>query len=89
MDKYLYWLDCIEGLGANAKRNLIEAFGSAEAVYKASENMVKYILEAKKLDIFLEARKKENMDNAYEDLLQKNICICIIQNTTCYPIHLI
>ena len=48
MDKYLYWLDCIEGLGANSKRNLIEAFGSAREVFYAPEKLVQYILESKK-----------------------------------------
>lgn len=76
MDKYIYWLDCIEGLGANAKRNLIEAFGGGEEVYKASENMLQYILETKKLNLFLKARKKENVERFYEELLQKDIYFC-------------
>ena len=76
MDKYIYWLDCIEGLGANAKRNLIEAFGGGEEVYKASENMLQYILETKKLNLFLKARKKENVERFYEELLQKDIHFC-------------
>ena len=76
MDKYIYWLDCIEGLGANAKRNLIEAFGGGEEVYKASENMLQYILDTKKLNLFLKARKKENVERFYEELLQKDIHFC-------------
>lgn len=77
MDKYLYWLDCIEGLGAASKRNLIEAFGNGAAVYRASEKMLHYILEQKKLDLFIEARKSWNVELSYEELLQKNIQFCV------------
>ncbi len=73
MDKYLYWLDCIEGLGANSKRNLIEAFGSAREVFYAPEKLVQYILESKKMLKLSEARKRRDMDAVYEALLQDNI----------------
>ena len=73
MDKYLYWLDCIEGLGTKSKRNLIEAFGSAEEVFYAPEKLVQYILESKKMTKFMEARAGTNIDRGYEALLQKNI----------------
>lgn len=76
MDKYLYWLDCIEGLGAGTKKNLLEAFGSGEAIYHASEKMLKYILEVKKLGLFMEARKHVLPEQAYEELLQNNIKFC-------------
>lgn len=73
MDKYLYWLDCIEGLGANSKRNLIDAFGSAKEVFYASEKLVQYILESKKMLKFMEARKERNIDEPFEALLRNNI----------------
>jgi len=73
MDKYLYWLDCIEGLGAKSKRNLIEAFGGAKEVFYAPEKLVQYILESKKITKFLEARKRRNIEEAYEVLLRNNI----------------
>lgn len=76
MDKYIYWLDCIEGLGTEAKRNLLEAFGSGKAVFDASEKLLKYILETKKREMFLEARKKERIETAYEELLANNIRFC-------------
>lgn len=76
MDKYIYWLDCIEGLGAGAKRNLLEAFGTGCDVYHASENMLKYVLETKKLGLFLEARKNKKLESSYEELLQKDIRFC-------------
>lgn len=76
MDKYIYWLDCIEGLGSGSKRNLLEAFGGGREVYRAPENMLQYILESKKLGLFLEARKNRNPESAYEDLLKKEICFC-------------
>ncbi len=76
MDKYIYWLDCIEGLGAGSKRNLLEAFGTGYDVYRAPENMLQYILEAKKLELFLEARKSGKVERGYEELLQKEIRFC-------------
>lgn len=76
MDKYTYWLDCIEGLGTTSKKNLLEAFGSGKAVYYAHENMLKYILEQKKIGFFLEAKKVRKPEKAYEDLLKENISFC-------------
>lgn len=76
MDKYLYWLDCIDGLGANAKRNLIEAFGSAEDVFKAPERFIYYILENKKLSLFLEAKKRKDMDVNFENMRKQDIRMC-------------
>lgn len=76
MDKYIYWLDCVDGLGIGAKRNLLEAFGGGRAVFKATEKMLKYILEPKKLELFLEARKNVSIDTNYEELLKRNIRFC-------------
>lgn len=76
MDKYLYWLDCIEGLGAGTKRNLLEAFGCGDAIYHASEEMLKYILESKKLTLFMEARRNVLPEKVYEELLKNDIHFC-------------
>ncbi len=81
MDKYLYWLDCIEGLGAKSKRNLIEAFGSAKEVFYAPEKLLHYILETQKMGLFLEARKNGNLDRVYDELLHNNI-----QFTGCFEV---
>ena len=78
MDKYLYWLDRVEGLGALSKRNLIAAFGNGEEVYRASEVHLKYILEERKLYILQKAKENVEMDRAYEDLLSNHI------HMTCY-----
>lgn len=73
MDKYLYWLDRVEGLGPEAKKNLIEAFGDAENIFQASESHLKYILNDKKLKLFMDAKEKVEMDFAFEELKEKKI----------------
>lgn len=72
-DKYLYWLDRIEGLGATAKRHLLEAFGNAQEVYQGQENLVKYILDEKKLKMFLDAKHNLEMERAFEKACQEGI----------------
>lgn len=73
MDKYLYWLDRIDGLGPIAKRNLMEAFGSAKEVYYAQEKLVNFILPEKKQQLFFEAKKMLEMEKAYDILLKEKI----------------
>ncbi len=73
MDKYLLWLDQIEGLGAGAKRNLLSAFGSASDVYRGSEKLLSMILEEKKLGLFLKARKELDAEALYRYALQEKI----------------
>lgn len=83
MDKYLYWLDRIKGLGAVSKRNLMEAFGSAEEVYQGKERLIRYILDDKKWKLFEEARKEEP-DKAFEKMISQNIrMVAYMQNE--YP----
>ncbi len=72
MDKYLYWLDRIKGLGSISKRNLMEAFGSAREVYFGKERQIRYILDNKKWKLFEEA-KKEDPDNAFEQMITQDI----------------
>ena len=72
-DKYLYWLDRIEGLGTEAKKNLVEAFGSPMEVYKGQERFLKYILSEKKLGIFLEARRKLDVEQAFTEACKEEI----------------
>ncbi len=73
MDKYTYWLDRIEGLGAASKRKLIEAFGSAWEVYQGQEKYVRYVLEEKKVEIFLAAKKTLEIDKAFDNLWREGI----------------
>ncbi len=72
-DKYLYWLDRIEGLGNVAKKNLMEALGSAEEIYQGQEKFLKYILDEKKLGLVLKARKELEPEKAYEAACQEGI----------------
>lgn len=87
MDKYLYWLDRAEGLGPMAKRNLIEAFGNGEEVYKASDNHLQYILDERKLEILKNARCDVEMEHAYQELQKQNIQMCIYHEKD-YPTKL-
>lgn len=73
MDKYLYWLDRIEGLGPLAKRNLIDAYGDAENVFRASEKHLKYILDEKKLKLLMDAKEMVEMEEAFEELKRQKI----------------
>jgi len=88
MDKYLYWLDRTEGLGTIAKRNLIEAFGTAEEVYRACDNHLKYILNDRKSEILKNARNNVEIDKPFQALLDKNIQMCCYHDTN-YPQKLI
>ncbi len=88
MDKYLYWLDRVEGLGSLAKRNLIEAFGSAREVYGASENYLKYVLEEKKCGLLVNARNTVEMDDAFEELHNSGIQFVCYQQQK-YPEKLV
>lgn len=76
MDKYLYWLDRNEGLGPLAKRNLIEAFGTAEEVYKAADKHLQYILDERKLKILEKAREDVEIEYAFQELQKNQIMMC-------------
>lgn len=65
-DNYLFWLDGIEGLGAIAKRNLMDAFGSAKEIYTGQEKYLKLILDERKYRLLVEARKAEP-EKIYEE----------------------
>ncbi len=72
-DKYLYWLDRIEGLGATAKINLLEAFGGAREVYLSQEKYLKLILNEKKLELLLRAQKHLEIEKTYEEAEREGI----------------
>lgn len=78
-DKYLYWLDRIEGLGNVAKKNLLEAFGCAEAIYLEEEKYLKYILNDKKLGMLLKAQRELEVECAFEAAIKDEI-----QMVCCY-----
>lgn len=73
MDKYLYWLANVRGLGTASREHLLEAFGTGAAIYEAKEKHLGMVLEKAKLEKLLEMRKTWNMDQEYESLLEKQI----------------
>ncbi len=77
-DNYLYWLDGIEGLGAVSKKNLMDAFGSAEAVFKSREKYLRFILDEKKLHLLEDARRRDPQ-KVYEEAKA-----AAIQLVSCY-----
>lgn len=72
-DKYMYWLDGIKGLGKNTKKNLLQAFGSAEEVYKGSGKLVNCILEEKKQELFWQAKGKIDVTEGFERACREGI----------------
>lgn len=73
MDKYLYWLANVSGLGTACRERLLEAFGTGAAVYGAQEKHLAMVLEKAKAEKLLETRKKWDVDRAYEELQEKQI----------------
>ena len=65
MDKYLYWLANVSGLGTACRERLLEAFGTGAAVYGAQEKHLAMVLEKAKAEKLLETRKKWDVDRAY------------------------
>ena len=68
MDKYIYWLDNVPGLGDGTKIRLLEAFQTGEEVYQAKEKHLRCILEEKKLDALLNGKIIWDLDRKYEEL---------------------
>ena len=50
MDKYLYWLANVSGLGTACRERLLEAFGTGAAVYGAQEKHLAMVLEKAKAE---------------------------------------
>ena len=73
MDKYLYWLANVSGLGTACRERLLEAFGTGAAVYGAQEKHLAMVLEKAKAEKLLETRTKWDVDRAYEELQEKQI----------------
>ena len=88
MDKYLYWLDRVEGLGNKTKQNLMEAFGSAQEIYHGQEKYLKYILDEKRLQVIKKAQKEADVENAWEKAVGEEIeMVCYFE--TGFPEKLI
>lgn len=73
MDKYLYWLDNISGLGTGGKERLLEAFGTGEGVYRAQEKHLALLLEPAKLEKLQEMRQIWDVDQEYIRMQEKQI----------------
>lgn len=73
MDKYLYWLDNISGLGTKGKERLLEAFGTGEEIYKAKEEHLTLVLGETKLEHLLEMRRIWDVEQEYNRLEEKKI----------------
>lgn len=73
MDKYLYWLDNVGGLGTGGKERLLEAFGTGEDVYRAQEKHLALLLEPAKLEKFQEMRQIWDVDQEYDCMREKQI----------------
>ena len=59
--KYKYWWMCLQGLSNRTKRNLLERYRSAHAIYDLSEKCLRQdgLLDVRQADIFLRERKRQ------------------------------
>ena len=73
MDKYLYWLANVSGLGTASRECLLEAFDTGAAVYAAQEKHLAMVLEKVKLEKLLEKRKTWDLDREYARLQERQI----------------
>lgn len=77
MDKYLYWLANVEGIGTAGRERLLEAFGTGDSVYGAEEKHLEMVLEKGRAEKLVEMRKTWDVDREYERLQKKQIsCVC-------------
>ncbi len=58
--KYKYWWMCLQGLSNRTKRNLLERYKSAHAIYDLSEKCLRQdgLLDARQADIFFKGKEK-------------------------------
>ena len=87
--KYKYWWMCLQGLSNRTKRNLLEIYKSAHAIYDLSEKCLRQdgLLDARQADIFLRERKKADLDTAYQTFLQTGASFVTLEDTE-YPYYL-
>ncbi len=75
---YQLWLRNAAGAGGRTKRKLLQEFGSAEAVYKASEKELDQHLKPEQITGIMESKEKWEIFPEYEKLVQRKI------KFTCY-----
>lgn len=87
--KYKYWWMCLQGLSNRTKRNLLERYKSAHAIYDLSEKCLRQdeLLDARQADIFLRERKKADLNTAYQIFLQTGASFVTLEDTE-YPYYL-
>lgn len=72
---YLYWLHQVSGIGDAGMERLIEACGSARAVYDASEKRLCRVLSKAQTDALQRLKKEWKVSEAYRDMLGKeSVC---------------
>jgi len=76
--QYKLWLTDLKGVGGAAKRKLLWEFGSAEAIYRASEKELSRHLNEKQVTSVLKARETQDFYMAFEKLRKQGI------KFTCY-----
>ena len=81
---YLYWLHQVPGIGDAGMERLIEACGSARAVYDASEKRLCRVLSKAQTDALQRLKKEWKVSEAYRDMLEKGIRLLGIQDEE-YP----
>lgn len=81
---YLYWLHRIPGIGDQTALILTEAFGSAKAVYFASDKRLREVLTEKRLHLLRSFSKSCDVRGSYEAMLDQGIRLVCIRDED-YP----
>lgn len=84
---YRYWLHGIEKLGNGVKQKLMEEFGSAREIYKASDVLLRRIVSEKQLQIIKKQKGDWELTGNYEKMLEKEIHMVSIWDKE-YPARL-
>lgn len=79
-----YWLCCIPGIGNRTIARLLEVFGSAEEVFKASSEMPEGVLKKNQLAELERMRKEWDLQKEYGMLAEKGICF-LTSKEDAYP----
>ena len=87
MDKYVYWLDNVPGLGDRSKIRLLAAFHSCEEVYLAKERYLHYILEEEQVNKLFCGKRSWDVDENWEKLSVSQIQMTAIHDEK-YPLKL-
>lgn len=81
---YAYWLCNVPGVGNRTIGNLLERFGSAEAIYCAPEMELAELLKPAQLEEMKYLKANWKLQEEYEKLFQKNIQF-VLREDAVYP----